>query len=52
MNLKLATVLLLPALNPQYANAYNNRGVAYQAIGKSAEAERDFAKAKELGYVE
>ena len=36
-------------LDPEYANAYYNRGNAYGAMGKSAEAARDFAKAKELG---
>jgi hypothetical protein len=30
--------------------AYYNRGLAYGLIGKSMEAERDFAKAKALGY--
>ena len=35
-------------LNPQNAKAYYNRGSAYGRIGKSIEAERDFAKAKEL----
>ena len=39
-------------LDPQDAIVHLNRGVAYRAMGKSAEAERDFAKAKELGYVE
>ena len=38
-------------LNPQFGEAYSNRGVAYDRIGKSIEAERDYAKAKELGYV-
>ena len=38
-------------LNSQFADAYYNRGVVYSAIGKSIEAERDFARAKELGYV-
>ena len=37
-------------LNPQDADTYHNRSVAYRLIGKSVEAERDFAKAKELGY--
>jgi tetratricopeptide (TPR) repeat protein len=30
--------------------AYYKRGLAYEALGKTIEAERDFAKAKELGY--
>ena len=33
----------------QNAEAYYNRGMAYEALGKTIEAERDFAKAKELG---
>ena len=37
-------------LDPQYAKAYFNRGVIYERLGKSTEAERNFAKAKELGY--
>ena len=37
-------------LNPQYVYAYNNRGLTYQSLGKVEEAERDFQKAKELGY--
>ena len=37
-------------LDPEFARAYYKRGVAYRAIGKSIEAERDLAKAKELGY--
>ena len=36
-------------LNPQHAEAYNWRGAVYGAIGNSTEAERDIAKAKELG---
>ena len=37
-------------LNLQDAKAYYSRGLAYERIGKTIEAERDFAKAKELGY--
>jgi len=37
-------------LDPQNAKAYNNRGLTYQSLGKVEEAERDFQKAKELGY--
>ena len=37
-------------LDPQDAKAYYNRGLMYEALGKSTEAEQDFAKAKELGY--
>ena len=36
-------------LNPQYAKAYNNRGIAYGLLGQQEQADRDFAKAKELG---
>ena len=35
-------------LDPQYAIAYNNRGLAYQSLGKTKEAELDYQKAKEL----
>ena len=38
-------------IDPTYAVAYNNRGVAYQSLGERELAERDFQKAKELGYV-
>ena len=37
-------------LNPRYAEAYYGRGYAYGKIGKTAEAEADFAQARELGY--
>ena len=37
-------------LDPQDTIAYYNRGILYGLIGKTIEAERDFAKAKELGY--
>ena len=37
-------------LNPQDPLSYQYRGDAYQALGKSTEAEADFAKAKELGF--
>ena len=37
-------------LDPQDRHAYNNRGIVYGHIGKLIEAERDSAKAKELGY--
>ena len=37
-------------LDSGYAVAYHNRGVAYQSLGMSKEAERSFQKAKELGY--
>ena len=37
-------------VDSEYAKAYNNRGLTYQSLGKVEEAERDFQKAKELGY--
>jgi tetratricopeptide (TPR) repeat protein len=37
-------------LDPQYAWASNNRGYAYQRLRMGEEAERDWAKAKELAY--
>ena len=37
-------------LERDHARAYYHRGLAYEALGKTIEAERDFAKAKELGY--
>ena len=37
-------------LKPDWNWAYNNRGLAYQALGENAKAQADFAKAKELGY--
>ena len=36
-------------LERDHARAYYKRGLAYEALGKTIEAERDFAKAKELG---
>ena len=35
-------------LSPQYASAYNNRGLAYQAKGELDLAQRDFNKAAEI----
>ena len=37
-------------IDPLYAKSYYNRGITYERLGKSTEAERDIAKAKELGY--
>ena len=37
-------------LERQDADAYYKRGLAHEALGKTIEAEREFAKAKELGY--
>ncbi len=36
------------SINPQYANAWNNKGVALQALGRTSEADAAFAKAEEL----
>lgn len=36
-------------LERNYGDAYYKRGLAYEALGKTIEAERDFANAKELG---
>ena len=37
-------------INPRYENekAYKNRGLCYQALGRNAEAAKDFAKAEDL----
>jgi Flp pilus assembly protein TadD len=37
-------------LDPKDAYAYNNRGLAYRNQGQQELADRDFAKAEELGY--
>ena len=36
---------------PVINNNYYKMGVAYEAIGKTKEAERDYQKAKDLGYI-
>ncbi len=36
-------------LDPQRANAYRLRGVAYKNIGEEAKAEADYEKAMQLG---
>jgi Tfp pilus assembly protein PilF len=36
-------------LDPQYEDAYYNRGIAYRNLGQQKIADRDFARAKELG---
>ncbi len=35
-------------IDPEYIIAYNNRGKAKEALGKQKEAEKDYAKAKEM----
>ena len=37
-------------LKPHYAKAYYNRSLAYLKLGRRKESERNFQKAKELGY--
>src|SRR5271165_4018575 len=37
-------------LDPNYAKAYHNRGLSYSRLGKNAQAQADFDKAKQLGY--
>jgi Flp pilus assembly protein TadD len=37
-------------LDPNDAAAWNNKGVALEALGKTTEANAAFAKAQELGY--
>lgn len=34
------------------AEVYHNRGLCYKALGRNAEAEKDFAKARELGFID
>ena len=38
------------ALNPNYADAYNNRGFVYIEKGNMTKAATDFQKACDLGY--
>ena len=37
-------------LNPKLAAAWNGKGCALQSLGRFADADAAFAKAKELGY--
>ena len=37
-------------LSPNFAMAYNNRGVAYMLADNIKKANADFSKATELGY--
>ncbi len=39
-------------LKPDYAAAFNSRGLAYENRGEKAKAEEDYAKAKALRYKE
>ena len=36
-------------LDPQRANAYRLRGIAYNNVGETARAEADYDKARQLG---
>ena len=37
-------------LDPKYAKSYYSRGLAYEQMGETANADADFAQAKKLGY--
>jgi regulator of sirC expression with transglutaminase-like and TPR domain len=37
-------------LRPEFHFAYRARGLIFEGLGRSKKAERDFAKARELGY--
>jgi Flp pilus assembly protein TadD len=37
-------------LDPNLAEAWNNKGIALKVLGRTSEAKAAFAKAKELGY--
>jgi Flp pilus assembly protein TadD len=37
-------------INPEYAGAWNNKGVALKLIGRTKESDAAYAKAKEPGY--
>jgi Flp pilus assembly protein TadD len=37
-------------INPQLAETWHNKGNALKALGRTAETDAAFAKAKELGY--
>jgi hypothetical protein len=37
-------------LAPNFAEAYYNRGVGHNKLGNMLQANKDLAKAKELGY--
>jgi Flp pilus assembly protein TadD len=36
-------------LDPSYADAWNNKGLALKALGRTTEADAAFARARELG---
>jgi Flp pilus assembly protein TadD len=38
-------------INPKYVEAWYNKGVALEKLGRNDEANVAFAKAKELGYM-
>ena len=35
-------------MNPSYVEAYNNRGLSYETLGRRAEAIADFRKAQSI----
>jgi Flp pilus assembly protein TadD len=37
-------------LDPEFAMAWDSKGVALEALGKTTDANAAYAKAKELGY--
>jgi len=37
-------------LDPKYASAWYNKGMALKSLGRATEADETFAEAKELGY--
>jgi Flp pilus assembly protein TadD len=37
-------------IDPDDAEAYNNRGVDHRELGNDVKADADFARAKELGF--
>jgi Flp pilus assembly protein TadD len=37
-------------IDPQLAEAWTNKGVALQQLGRTADADAAFARAEELGY--
>jgi Flp pilus assembly protein TadD len=47
-DLAIADFTIVIKMDSENADAYKNRGMSYQLLGKTAEAEADFAKYKEL----
>jgi len=38
-------------LDPEHTGAWNVKGIALEALGRSSEADATFAKSRELGYI-